>query len=172
MLDHRRLTELLHYNPISGIFVWKVDRGGPARSGCRAGTRHVIRYKNCTYARWYITIDYVKYFAHRLAWFYVHKKWPEREIDHIDGNPENNAIANLRAATRSQNAANKRSAPNTTSGHRGITYYCNGYKVEIYMFGTRHYIGRFKTLQEAIVARNDAARRIQGGFAHQTSRGA
>jgi hypothetical protein len=35
-------------------------------------------------------------FAHRLVWLYVHGRHPTREIDHVNGNPTDDRIANLR----------------------------------------------------------------------------
>jgi hypothetical protein len=50
----------------------------------------------------------LKYSAHRLAWFYVHGKWPQSGIDHRNGDIGDNRIENLREATQAQNCANKR----------------------------------------------------------------
>jgi hypothetical protein len=44
------------------------------------------------------------YAAHRLAWLYVHGRWPVDLIDHINGDKQDNRIANLREATASENA--------------------------------------------------------------------
>ena len=41
--------------------------------------------------------------AHRLVWFYIHGKWPEMELDHINNNKRDNRIENLREVTRGEN---------------------------------------------------------------------
>jgi hypothetical protein len=45
-------------------------------------------------------------YAHRLAWFYVHGHWPTTGIDHIDGDPSNNRLSNLREANQVENMQN------------------------------------------------------------------
>lgn len=63
--------------------------------------------------------------AHRLAWFLYHKEIPIGSIDHIDNNKSNNAIDNLRLATRSQNGFNRGIQANSTTGIKGLVYYPN-----------------------------------------------
>lgn len=46
--------------------------------------------------------------VHRIIWLLTHKKWPDKFIDHIDGNPGNNKIENLREATVQENQRNMR----------------------------------------------------------------
>lgn len=85
-LTQHRLKELLHYEPETGVFTWKVDSrdgGRGHRSGDTAGTL----------AQGYtvIRVGKVVYKAHRLAWLYVHGSFPEHEIDHVDGKPSGTA---------------------------------------------------------------------------------
>ena len=88
------LKDCLIYDENSGVFTRR--RGKLA--GKVAGSDHAgyiaIRVKGR------------QYLAHRLAWLYSYGEWPSREVDHIDRNPSNNRIANLRAATRAQNVQN------------------------------------------------------------------
>lgn len=58
----------------------------------------------------YIGIDKSNYLAHRLAWLYVYGTWPDKDIDHIDGNITNNRIQNLRLTTETHNSQNQRQA--------------------------------------------------------------
>ena len=45
--------------------------------------------------------------VHRLVYQHFGKNWnPEISIDHIDGNPQNNHISNLRMATQQQQCFN------------------------------------------------------------------
>lgn len=49
---------------------------------------------------------YVNISAHRLAWLLHYGQWPADVIDHIDGNPANNCITNLRCCSPKENKQN------------------------------------------------------------------
>ena len=108
-----RVRELLVYNPDTGVFTWRASR-----SNCIARTRA----GSTVHARGYrlISIDGTKYLAHRLAWLYVTGEWPEEEIDHIDGQTDNNRFINLRPASRVHNAQNAKRDVGDTSKHPGV----------------------------------------------------
>lgn len=95
-----RLKELLEYNP-DGSLTWKQKRSRKMTAKAQAG---------CINARKYFTmkIDYTQYLVHRIIWKIHYGTEPEY-IDHINGNPSDNRIENLRAATCSQNNANRKS---------------------------------------------------------------
>jgi len=87
------------------------------------------------------------------------------EIDHIDGNPQNNKIENLRKATRSDNCSNTKTQKNNKLGIKYIYKYKNGYKFEL----TKHkitYYKSFKKLEDAIAYRNIKVKEICGEFAN------
>ena len=111
-LTQARLKEVLEYYPEIGIFMWR-----PGRVGCRtnvlAGSRNLHGYRD-------IRVDRVLYKAHRLAWLYVHGYFPENDIDHIDKNPSNNRINNLRAVSRSCNMRNTGNPKTNMSGCKGV----------------------------------------------------
>ena len=101
ILTVERLRELLHYDSDTGVFTWRVYRSPGAKKGDVAG---------CVNEGGYIAtqVDRKHYLSHRLAWLYVYGAWPIDEIDHKDGNPANNHIANLRDVTRLTNSQNLR----------------------------------------------------------------
>lgn len=114
MLTQQRLKELLVYNPETGVFRRLVARpNAPAGSvaGSALPTGHLR-----------ISVDGQRYFAHRLAWFYVYGCWPNGDLDHRDRRPNHNAIDNLREATTSQNQANVGLRKDNMSGYRGVCY--------------------------------------------------
>jgi hypothetical protein len=110
-----RVRELLDYDPEAGVFTWKQTRNNKARAGGRAGHQRRDGY-------WIITIDECPVGAHRLAWLLVHDRWPHGMIDHANGDPGDNRLANLREANNSQSGGNTRRAKNNTSGFKGVSW--------------------------------------------------
>lgn len=60
--------------------------------------------------------------VHRLIFLLEHGYIP-KEIDHINGDRQDNRLENLRSVTRSQNQFNKAMAQNNTSGYRGVSWH-------------------------------------------------
>jgi hypothetical protein len=106
------------------------------------------------------------YRSHRLAWFYMHGVWP-KEIDHVNGVKTDNRIANLREASRSQNMANAPLQKNNASGVKGVHFdKANGrWMAYMQVNGRFKNLGRFDDRQQAIAARQVAAKRVFGEFA-------
>jgi hypothetical protein len=96
------------------------------------------------------------FLAHRLAWLYIYGCLPKCDIDHIDENKSNNAIANLRLATRSQNMQNVSKAnKNNLQGFRGVYFNKNThrYMASIWIDGKSKHLGYFECIEEAKKAR-------------------
>lgn len=102
----------------------------------------------------HISVDKHIYKAHRLAWFYVHGEWPAHEIDHIDGNRANNAIANLRLATHAENKQNLGVYTSNKSGYPGVSWNKANKKwmAKITSNYTQTYLGSYGTKEEAWLA--------------------
>lgn len=113
-LTHERLLAVLRYEPGTGLWFWRVRRGG-MKAGDQAGTLDPLT----GYIKIYI--DGVNYYAHRLAWFYVYGVWPDPEIDHKDTVRGNNKWENLREGTRSQNEANIKVRSANPTCLKGVT---------------------------------------------------
>lgn len=111
-LSQDQIKSELTYNPNTGIFTWNKtnkyrSKGDIAGKNTRLG---------------YITISIFSktYFAHRLAWVYIHGVWPIEELDHKNINGRDNRICNLREATVSQNKANYKKRKDNKSGYKGV----------------------------------------------------
>ena len=143
-LTSDRLREKLHYDPNNGQFHWR--RGGhfvgSVKAGQLAGTVVTGGYIS-------IGIDQKYYKAHRLAWLYVYGVWPSYLVDHIDGDTANNRISNLREATSSQNQVNRRRHRVNKTGFRGVSMRNGEYYSQPNFNGQRHFLGSFKTAEEA-----------------------
>lgn len=159
MLTAERLHDLLNYDPHTGVFCWRVNRG-PAKAGVKTGCPDGKGHLR-------ITVDNVVYSAHRLAWLYVHGRWPKDQIDHKNGVRHDNRIANLREATKSQNHHNSKRPRNNTSGHKGVYWHAKSRKwmALISVNGRSNYLGLYDTREAAAAARRTAADRLHGAFA-------
>jgi len=68
-----------------------------------------------------VCIDYKRYQLHNLIWLYHYGSFPQSsQLDHIDGNPNNNTIENLRDVPQHENTRNRKLAKNNTSGYNCI----------------------------------------------------
>jgi AP2 domain len=92
------------------------------------------------------------------------------EGDHRNHNGLDNRRKNLRIATRLQNAANHRLQKNNTSGHSGVHIYKRTGRWQAYIKVNRKriHIGFFATREEAVRAREQAAKKYYGEFAPKT----
>jgi hypothetical protein len=163
MLTNPRLHEMLLYDGSTGDFTWRVRRG-KAHVGSQAGS---LTRNGCGGTYRHIKVDGRLYKSHRLAWLYVYGRWPEADIDHIDGDGTNNRIANLREATRSQNCRNKSKQSNNKSGFKGVHWCANErkWRALIYVGGQKKSLGMFKTAEAAHEAYAAAAQQYHGEYA-------
>ena len=138
--SREELLSVLRYEPETGRFFWKVCVGTTGQAGSEAGTIN---------PEGYVTILYKRrgYRAHRIAWLFTYGEWPPEVIDHVDGNPTNNRISNLRACEEWQNAGNKGPNKNNTTGIRGVTFHKGDRKFHARFRGK--YSGSFDTIEEA-----------------------
>ena len=148
MITQTRLKKFLRYNPETGVFTWLVSlrRGRP---GAEAGHKRPDGYIK-------IGIEKTQYYASRLAWLYVHGRWPEVETDHINGIRSDNRIENLREATRLENSQNLKFNKKNTSGFQGVS--CEKkrkskkWRAQIEVNTKQIVLGFFSTAEEAGMA--------------------
>lgn len=145
---YAQVNELLSYDPISGLLVWKVNRRGTAIAGSIAG-HYEIRIKKPSYVR--VTIFDKRYQAHHIAVLLMTGEWPEI-VDHDDRNGLNNAWENLVVTDHQGNNRNRGFSKNAT-GHTGI--YKKSGNGHFYVNIGGIYRGTKNTLEEAITLRNE-----------------
>lgn len=149
MITRSRLQELLDYDQETGLFFWKRGMKGPARKGSKAGWS-----RNDGYV--VIKIDGKKEYAHRIAWVFAHGSIDESlSIDHIDNNPANNAIVNLRVVDKQQNNMNRSRSPKNESGVMGVFWakHANKWAAQIRHNRKSIHIGYFDSIEQARQAR-------------------
>ena len=157
-LTAHRLREVLHYEPMTGIFTWLISRGNAAK-GKRAGaTNNDNGYIT-------IAVDCVRYLAHRLAWLYQTGIWPDDLIDHRDLDGSNNSWNNLRSATNSQNCCNKTCRSDNKLQLKGVSLLPSGrWRATIYANGKQKHLGVFQTKYDAHAAYTKSAAEFHGEF--------
>ncbi len=159
MLSTTELARLFHYNSETGIFTRLVATSSNAPKGGVAGYISPIGYR-------VIGINGHQYYGHRLAWLYHYGAFPKGQIDHIDGNRANNAIANLRDVAECVNRQNLRHPPkHNLLGVLGVSASTTKkrYQAKIQLNGVKHHIGTFDTIEEASAAYVAAKRAIHIG---------
>ena len=138
-----RLKSLLDYDPETGVFTRKIRTSNRITVGDVAGFLHVTGY-------WVIKIDGKAFKGHRLAWLYIYGCWPTHEIDHINGDPADNRIENLRDITHAHNVQNLRKArSDNASGFLGVHKVAAGWKVNIQLDHVPMKLGTYDTPEEA-----------------------
>lgn len=96
-----RFKSFLSYDPLSGNLVFTDTRYGAVEIGKVAG----YTSKKDGYVRVYHRGQL--YMAHRVAWALHYGNWPEYTIDHINRDPSDNRIENLRDVPQFVNNTNK-----------------------------------------------------------------
>jgi hypothetical protein len=85
---------------------------------------------------------------HRLVWFNAHGYWPN-VIDHIDGDKSNNTLSNLRDVSKGFNNYARGVRSDSTTGVKGVFKNGSGFMARISKDGQNHYLGTFRTKEEA-----------------------
>lgn len=163
ILTPQRLKELLHYDPVSGLFRWKERPKNKSWNNRYAG-REAGAVRDGGYIQ--IHIDGRFYRAHRLAWLYTHNEWPQHQIDHTNGIRHDNSIRNLRDVTGEINSQNQR-GPRTDSSTSllGVTKIAGSgrYMAQIRAKGGKMYLGMFSCPEKAHQAYVAAKRKYHPG---------
>lgn len=173
LLTRKRLQELLHYNPETGVFTWLqrsiIGIRDPQWNGRYAGTEagSIKTDKNGRLQYRKINMGGKVRAAHRLAFLYMTGKFPPVGVDHKDGNSLNNCWDNLRPATQSENSANSRISKNNSTGFKGVMFHkVNGYyTATITKQRHKQHLGCFSTPEEAHTAYVAASKKHFGEFA-------
>jgi hypothetical protein len=160
-IDPVYLRENLEYNQETGKFFWKKRRSG-CRPGQEAGHFEANGYR-------VICLDRSFYKAHRLAWLYVTGSWPSEQLDHINGIRADNRFVNLRQASHTQNAKNRKHQTNQTgfAGVERINAKSPRFRARIGNNGKHRDLGCFDSAEAAHAAYQAATLEYFGEFARR-----
>lgn len=142
-----RARELFLYDPSTGQLSYRIKPRRGIKTGTIAGWSDRLGYRR-------VIVDGRNYMVHRVAWLYTYGTWPAGEVDHINGNPSDNRIGNLRDVDRAKNQQNIVAARKTNqSGLRGVFRHSNStWIVRIRANGASYYLGTFDDPEEAHIA--------------------
>jgi len=147
-----QVKRVVAYNPETGVFTYVVRPSRNMRIGDVAGCVNNEGYRH-------IRVCGRAFKAHRLAWLCIHGVWPDGIIDHINGERDDNRIANLRIATRAQNRAN-------TTKPMGVSYNKQSDKwvARIMHQGRSRFLGYHKTAEAARAIYQKEAELLHGSY--------
>lgn len=156
---YEKAKELLNYNSETGVFTWKVGRGGSSKDSV-AGSIDRLGYIQICVS---INKKRKSLMGHRVAWFLYHGEIPN-VIDHINMDKSDNRISNIRNCTHSQNKFNTIKPSNNTSGFKGV-YLCRGkWRAKINYMRRSIHIGTYDTAEEASKAYEAKAKELHKEF--------
>lgn len=155
------IADYLTYNSVTGVIFWNASKSKSTKAGDIAGSVLKSGYRTIG-----ILGKSVK--AHRLAWFIHYGYWPTKQIDHINGNKDDNRISNLREATRTENNRNSVKPITNKTGYKGVCWVDRRgkYQAQIRDGGKSIFLGYFDCPEEAHSAYCDAAKKLHKEFAN------
>lgn len=152
MVEFRTLLkEVMSYDVLSGVFT-RIATG-----------KQCVSLTNDGYVVVHVFGE--KFLAHRLAWFYVHGKWPVGDLDHKNTIKNDNSFENLREATHTQNMQNTSLSKRNKTGVKGVSFHkaSGKYQAEVMCNGVKQY-KLFKTIVEAGIWLKDKREALHGEF--------
>ena len=152
-LNQAQLKELLHYDPETGFFRWRVTHWGKVEGEIAGGDD----------GKGYVRINLLgrKRPAHHLAYLYMTGESVTNQIDHINGVKSDNRWANLRHVTAIENMRNRKLPSTNKSGAMGVLLHSHGrWQARIKIDHKYKHLGYFATKEEAIAERMKAESEI------------
>lgn len=175
------LRQLLRYEPGTGRVFWLARGPEWFKDESYAARRKMSAWNGRFSGKEALTAVHCKgylhgcvlgqqYLAHRVIWAIVNDFWPE-QVDHINGNPADNRIANLRNVESRENQRNMKRPHNNTSGCTGVVWHRDRGKwaAQITVNQRNVHLGRFDDFYDAVAARKAAE--VKYGFHSNHGRG-
>lgn len=152
------------YDPESGLLYWKQVTSQKQRRllGVAVGSQIAD-------SRWQVKLFGLRYYYHRVIWTMYNGQIPDgMYVDHVDCDPSNNRLENLRLATSSQNQHNRSKNRRSASGFKGVTWNSRAkkWRARIRLNGKPTHLGYYHTPKEAHAVYCTSASRLHGQFAN------
>lgn len=147
-LTQKRVRHLFSYNPATGELVWKNPEANSVKPGDSAGGPATQGY-------YQTKVGGKAYMNHRLIWLYAHGYFPEYGIDHINRNPADNRLENLREVTQICNMRNVGTTKSNKSGVKGVCWQRQHklWSAYITVNRKRFHLGHHDSFDDAVCAR-------------------
>ena len=169
-----QLRQLLVYDDTTGLFLWRArplemfpcHRSGNTWNARFSGKPAFISDDTHGYKFGRIFGRNLK--AHRVAFALCHGYWPPGDVDHINGNRQDNRISNLRPASRAENLRNQIGSRGGTSKYLGVSWSTRRRKwiATVKPSGRNaKYLGQFDCEIDAAICRDVGAMKYHGAFA-------
>jgi hypothetical protein len=148
---------------LEGKPYWLITRNSQAKKDELAGSLNSLGYRRINLK---INKKQKTILAHRLMFYKEHGYLPDI-IDHINRDPDDNRIDNLREASALENVMNRKFSKGT-SKYKGVSLDRSRmkWKAQINLKGTRTHIGYFNSEVEAAEAYDLVALKEYGKFAY------
>lgn len=158
MLTQAQVIELFDYK--DGNLYWRKSLSNRTKIGAKVGCRDKHLYTR-------VGINGKLYWLHRLIFLYHHNFMPPH-VDHINMDPTDNRVENLRAATKSQNMHNMRKRADNKSGSKNVNWASklNKWLVRMRIDGKNTHIGVFDDLELAKFVASEYRDKYHGEFAN------
>ncbi|MDE4176360.1 HNH endonuclease signature motif containing protein [Phaeobacter sp. PT47_59] len=146
-----RLHEVLICDPIAGRLYWRerpVRRSQDKTWNSRYAGKETFIVNG---SKGYLLgkVDHIGLRAHHVIWAMEKGRWPSLQIDHINGDPKDNRISNLREVTQNANMLNRKAYEKKSGLPPGVNYNSRGFMARIQRGGQTRYLGTFPTKEEA-----------------------
>jgi len=162
------LSSILRFDSETGCLFWIRGLNGSSHREKKAGTV-VKKDKRTGYPEYVkVAIRGLDFKAHRIAWVLYHGSAPQagKYIDHINGNPMDNRIGNLRLSCPAGNSRNSKTPKTNSSGYKGVVGVNGSPRFRAFICVNRKqiHLGMFDTKEAAYEAYKSAAIKHFGEF--------
>lgn len=155
MITASSLHDILQFDFEAGKMYWRPRAHATPQWNGRYAGKEAFTSDNGGYKRG--SISGRLYLAHRVIYAAAHDEWPDL-IDHINRNPRDNRLSNLRSANRAGNAYNSKIRADNVSGVSGVSWNKRRkcWRAYLTVLGSQKHLGFYENIEMAAAARSAA----------------